>query len=216
MENKIKDARYDGKMPEDTDDEAFTTDFEGDGISPLDTEIYRKYRLIQLEKQEAQKDIDARLKKMKAAVESWQIHERGSDKAMEEFDELQQKYFSMKFANKAISEEIENHLAGIRVRGAAEKMQMTDILTDHMGGHDPVLGAKSGFEPFSYNDHLAKDDLRVPLELRKQLATNMPEFQNLYNPVTDEDSRQRYVDETEFKMRLFEAKWKWYKDRTLG
>ena len=93
---------------------------------------------------------------------------------------------------------------------------MTDILTNHMGQHDFELGVKSGFEPFSQYDHLAKSDLRKPLELRKQLATNLPELQNQYNPVVDEDSRQRYLDETEFKMRLFEAKWEWYKDRTLG
>ena len=38
----------------------------------------------------------------------------------------------------------------------------------------------------------------------------------MYNPVYDEESRQRYIDETEFKMRLFEAKWDWFKDRTMG
>ena len=52
MANKIKDKRYDGEMPEQTEDEAWTTDFDDDGISPLDTEIYKKYRMIQHDRKE--------------------------------------------------------------------------------------------------------------------------------------------------------------------
>ena len=64
MFNKIKDKRFDGNNPEDTQDEVLSTDFEDDGIQPLDTEIYRSYRLIQAKEKERQKDIDARVKKM--------------------------------------------------------------------------------------------------------------------------------------------------------
>ena len=51
MENKIKDERFDltKEMP-DTQDEAFSTEFEEEDIEPADTEIYRQYRLMQREK----------------------------------------------------------------------------------------------------------------------------------------------------------------------
>jgi len=56
----------------------------------------------------------------------------------------------------------------------------------------------------------------VPLELRKLLNDKTPELQNLYNPIFDEASRQEYIDTNELKMRLFEAKWKWLKEKTYG
>ena len=46
MRNKIKDKRYD--LPghkEDTEDEAFSTDFDID-VNPADTQLYHHYRLM--------------------------------------------------------------------------------------------------------------------------------------------------------------------------
>ncbi len=49
MFNKIKDKRYDlpGKIP-DSEDEAFTTDFEVD-MEPENTELYKQYKFMQSE-----------------------------------------------------------------------------------------------------------------------------------------------------------------------
>lgn len=46
MKNKVKDKRYDlpGLAP-DTEDEAFTTEFEVD-VDPADTELYKQYKLM--------------------------------------------------------------------------------------------------------------------------------------------------------------------------
>ena len=41
-------------------------------------------------------------------------------------------------------------------------------------------------------------------------------MQNIYRPVFDEVSREAYVDKQELMMRLFEAKWKWHKDRVYS
>lgn len=48
------------------------------------------------------------------------------------------------------------------------------------------------------------------------LGARLPELQNQITPVFDEDSRQDYIDTNEFKQRLFDAKWKWYKDKVVG
>lgn len=37
----------------------------------------------------------------------------------------------------------------------------------------------------------------------------------MYNPVFDEASRQDFIDMNELKMRLFEAKWNWTKDKVM-
>ena len=43
-----------------------------------------------------------------------------------------------------------------------------------------------------------------------------PQMQNVYKPVFDQVSRETYIDDQELKMRLFEAKWKWHKDRVYS
>jgi hypothetical protein len=49
MANKLKDARFDlpGEIP-DTEDENFSTDFDVD-VNPADTELYRHYKILQME-----------------------------------------------------------------------------------------------------------------------------------------------------------------------
>lgn len=65
MSNKIKDPRFDGtKGEDDWDDEAWTTDFEDDDLNPMDTEIYKSYRLMQKEQKMKQADFDKMVKKM--------------------------------------------------------------------------------------------------------------------------------------------------------
>jgi len=50
--------------------------------------------------------------------------------------------------------------------------------------------------------------------LRKALNRNDPELQNKYNPIFDDASREDFIDTNELKMKLFEAKWSWYKEKT--
>ena len=95
-------------------------------------------------------------------------------------------------------------------------MQPADIIMNQMGFSDPVLGAEAGFEPFSQYDDEFKNDVTIASEVRKYMSLNQPELQNYFNPVVDEDSRQNYIDSNELRKRLFEAKWEWHKDRTLG
>ena len=56
----------------------------------------------------------------------------------------------------------------------------------------------------------------MPGELRRIMNIKEPQMQNVYRPVFDEVSREAYVDEQELKMRLFEAKWNWHKDRVYS
>lgn len=60
MRNKIKDKRFD--LPEeipDTEDEAFTTEFEDSDIAEEDTELYRMYRMMQSRSRLDQEYLDA-------------------------------------------------------------------------------------------------------------------------------------------------------------
>ena len=95
-------------------------------------------------------------------------------------------------------------------------MRPTDIIMNKMGFPDPILGAEAGFEPFSQYEDELKNDVTIAPEVRKYMSLNQPELQNIFNPVVDEDSRQKYIDSNELRKRLFEAKWEWHKDRTLG
>lgn len=82
---------------------------------------------------------------------------------MKEFWELNEKYYSKKFeASKEIVADIENHIAGIRIRSAVDKLHPVRLLYDDKKGSDPVFGAEAGFEPFSMHDHEAKNDLKLP------------------------------------------------------
>mmetsp|Transcript_6919 Transcript_6919/g.9583 ORF Transcript_6919/g.9583 Transcript_6919/m.9583 type:complete len:154 (-) Transcript_6919:892-1353(-) len=56
----------------------------------------------------------------------------------------------------------------------------------------------------------------MPLELRKLLNRNEPELQNVFKPVFDEVSRKEFLDYNTLKMKLFEAKWNWYKNETYA
>ena len=62
MANKIKDSRYDlpGEMP-DTEDEAMSTDFEIDEGDPIDTTIYKRYRMLQSRAKEDEKYVNEQL-----------------------------------------------------------------------------------------------------------------------------------------------------------
>ena len=57
MKNRIKDPRFDDleKLAQDTEDEAFTTDFEDD-VDPQDQEIYKMYKLIYHEGKEDEEE----------------------------------------------------------------------------------------------------------------------------------------------------------------
>lgn len=121
-----------------------------------------------------------------------------------------------KFAMDSIVREIEEHIADVRIKSAVKRLDPVRLVLNDTGFGDEDFGAETGFEPFSLGDDQVKQDTSWPEEIRKHMNLNLPEFQNLYNPIVDEESRQRYIDETEFKLRLFEAKWEWLKDRTLG
>jgi len=56
----------------------------------------------------------------------------------------------------------------------------------------------------------------MPGELKKIFNTNEPELQNLFRPIVDAASREAYLDETELKSALFDAKWNWYKNKTYA
>jgi len=68
MKNKIKDPRYDlaGEIP-DSEDEAFSTDFDVD-VNPADTEIYRQYKIMQLNVKVDQKHVDEQLEILRKGV----------------------------------------------------------------------------------------------------------------------------------------------------
>lgn len=68
MKNKIKDPRYDltGELP-DSEDEAFSTDFDVD-VNPADTEIYRQYKIMQLNVKVDQKHVDEQLEILRKGV----------------------------------------------------------------------------------------------------------------------------------------------------
>lgn len=70
MRNKIKDKRYD--LPghkEDTEDEAFSTDFDID-VNPADTQLYHHYRLMQMRQKEDMAAIEEKLTKLNALAEN--------------------------------------------------------------------------------------------------------------------------------------------------
>ena len=64
MANKHHDPRYDvvGTV-KDTDDEAFSTDLEAD-VDPLDTELYRHYKLMQVRNKMSKKEYDLKFKQL--------------------------------------------------------------------------------------------------------------------------------------------------------
>ena len=74
----------------------------------------------------------------------------------------------------------------------------------------------TGFEPFSDLHEVKIQDPNMPGELRRIMNIKEPQMQNVYKPVFDEVSREEYVDEQELKMRLFEAKWNWHRDRVYS
>ena len=95
-------------------------------------------------------------------------------------------------------------------------MNPTNVLHDK-DGEDPVLGVtKSGFEPFSDFNEEKIQDPNLPGELRRIMNKKEPQMQNVYKPVFDEVSREAYIDDQELKMRLFEAKWNWHKDKVYS
>ena len=56
MKNRVKDKRYDvGKHWKDTDDEAFTTDYELEDMPAQDIETYRQLRLLQFKFEDVDK-----------------------------------------------------------------------------------------------------------------------------------------------------------------
>jgi len=59
MSNKRRDPRFDlpGSVP-DTEDEMFTTDFEGDDVEPENLELYKQYKIMQQKTKMEQKEID--------------------------------------------------------------------------------------------------------------------------------------------------------------
>jgi len=68
MRNKVKDPRYDlpGERP-DSEDEAFSTDFDVD-VNPADTEMYRQYKIMQLNVKVDQKYVDEQLENLRKGV----------------------------------------------------------------------------------------------------------------------------------------------------
>ena len=68
MRNKVKDPRYDlpGESP-DSEDEAFSTDFDVD-VNPADTEMYRQYKIMQLNVKVDQKYVDEQLENLRKGV----------------------------------------------------------------------------------------------------------------------------------------------------
>ena len=82
---------------------------------------------------------------------------------MKEFWELNEKYYSKKFeTSKQIVADVENHIAGIRIRTAVDKMHPVRLQFNEVNAADPTFGVEAGFEPFSMNDHEAKNDLKLP------------------------------------------------------
>ena len=122
----------------------------------------------------------------------------------------------MQFMQKEFDVEIEEHLAAIRIRRASNSMHPVDLMQNEMGIADEEFGYQTGFEPFDRVHESTKQDPLLPGELRKLLNKNEPEMQNLFAPIFDEASRQQVLDMNEIKLKLFEAKWSWYKNKTLS
>ena len=209
MKNKIKDPRYDltGELP-DSEDEAFSTDFDVD-VNPADTEIYRQYKIMQLNVKVDQKHVDEQLEILRKGVQANSLND-------DEKVRLRSELLDKKFAQKKFEMEIEQHIAQIRIRSQMNRIDPVDLVQNNHGLPDPLLGVESGFEPFSQLSEEAKNDPLIPTQLRKILNRIEPELQNLFNPIFDETSRQEYLDVNELKLRLFEAKWQWYLDKKMS
>ena len=224
MANKIKDSRYDlpGEMP-DTEDEAMSTDFEIDEGDPIDTTIYRRYRLMQSKAKEDEKYVNEQLDELgtlmrQAANEEPKEEEEDEDgKLARSYWEIKEELLDKQFAKKAFSLEIEKHLAKLQIQRTVSKMSEMDLVINDMGVPDPEFGVETGFEPATQiGDREIERMTDLPNELRKLLNRRDPELQNVYKPIFDEASRQDYIDSNQLKLSLFEAKWKWYKDKKMS
>lgn len=70
MANKIKDARFDVTEEVQTEDEAFSSDFDFNDHDPLDAELYTRYKLLQQNSKEDLKHIEQRLAALGRATQS--------------------------------------------------------------------------------------------------------------------------------------------------
>ena len=102
------------------------------------------------------------------------------------------------------------------MRHALNKMDPVNLVTGPLDTPDPEFGYQTGFDPFTNMTEEQRNDPSMPGELKKIFNTNEPELQNLFRPIVDAASREAYLDETELKSALFDAKWNWYKNKTYA
>ncbi len=95
-------------------------------------------------------------------------------------------------------------------------MDRVRLTMDDIGTSDPLFGVETGFDPDGDLIDKHRTDPSIPGELRKILNNTEPEMQNIYNPIFDDASREKFINDNELKTKLFEAKWNWKKERTYG
>ena len=216
MANKIKDKRFDlAGAAQDTEDEVYTTDFDVDA-DPEDAELYRRYKIMQVESKMDQNYYDEQVDIMARSVKAYKEGDRARFMSLRRFWDIKQELMDKKFARKTFEMEIENHLAQIRVSREINKLNPMQLTVNDMGVQDKEFGAQTGFVIERDDVQQARADTSLPTQLRQMLGRATPELQNVYMPVFDESSRQEFIDVQELKNRLFEAKWDWYKAQKLG
>lgn len=104
-------------------------------------------------------------------------------------EEIKAELLDKHFARTEFNEDIEQHLARIKMKNKIDKLSPARLTVDNLGQPDSEFGFKTGFEPFSRATDNVRFDPRIPLELRKHMDRREPEMQNIYAPVFDEASR---------------------------
>jgi len=182
MANKIKDKRYDLiDEHQDTEDEMFSTDLDEPAIDNIDVSIYRRYKILIHETKLSQIKIDERFKEMNDLLrkESLGVAPKRFDTS-ETWEDLKKELIDKKFKNNAYLKELEQHIADMRIKNEVRRMDPLDMVMDHHGNPDELLGANSGFDPYAGNLDKMATDPSIPHELRKVFALPVPELQNLY------------------------------------
>lgn len=177
MRNKVKDKRYDltnSNEPE-TEDEAWTTDFEADDLSLQDLELYQRYKLLQHEEQVEQKYLDEQWEQFDRSQRAFVKGDMNNFGSLRSFWEIKEELLDKKFASKIFSAEIENHLAKLKFNIEIQKLDPVRIMVNDDGTQDAEFGVQTGFEPFGRIPEETKSDPRMPLELRKLLNKVEPE-----------------------------------------
>ena len=132
------------------------------------------------------------------ALKNQRVLAKGDKKAQRPWKELEKELFVKKFKTGFYLEQIEGRMAEARYLHSVKNLHPNDVLVDKDGNTDPFIGDKF-FNPHERLPEEAKNDPRLPPEVRKMLNRNKPEYQNLRNPIVDEESAKNYVDSEDYK-----------------